>query len=197
MQTEASKHDPSQLVADATKLEWRLSRIDIRSPLASDAWPVARLELHHPVRGRVTDIGTAPGAFDAAFAAASQILAISPRLLAFNVKSAAPTKEGALAIQIDVELELDGQVYRGSSFGVDLVHCSLIAWLAAASKSSAARNAGAGSSRPYQVSGVDENRDLWIFATNDPGAAEAVAAEFRRDNYLEVHRVGAAAAEQS
>jgi hypothetical protein len=39
---------------------------------------VARLELIHPERGRVTDIGNAPGAFDAAFNAAANILRITP-----------------------------------------------------------------------------------------------------------------------
>src|SRR5947207_5877976 len=67
--------------------DWRLRRIDIRSPVMSGAWPVARLELEHPVRGRVTDIGSAPGAFDAAFVAASHILGVKPRLLSYNVRS--------------------------------------------------------------------------------------------------------------
>ena len=114
---------------------WRLRRIDIRSPVLKDAWPVARLELEHPVRGRVTDIGTAPGAFDAAFIAASHIVGVRPHLLSYNVRSGTPGDEGALPITIEVEIELDGRKFAGSNSGVDLVRCSLEAWLDAIAKS--------------------------------------------------------------
>ena len=108
---------------------WHLRRIDIRSPVLKDAWPVARLELEHPTRGRVTDIGSAPGAFDAAFVAASHIVGVKPRLLSFNVRSDPPAEEGALPITIEVEVELDGKRFAGSSSGLDLVRCSIEAWL--------------------------------------------------------------------
>ena len=114
---------------------WHLRRIDIRSPVLKGAWPVARIELEHPERGRVTDIGTAPGAFDAAFVAAKQIVGLSPHLLSYNVRSGIPGEEGALPITIAVEIELGGQTYTGSSSGVDLVRCSLEAWLDAIAKS--------------------------------------------------------------
>ena len=108
---------------------WHLRRIDIRSPVLKDAWPVARLELEHPTRGRVTDIGSAPGAFDAAFVAASHIVGVKPRLLSYNVRSDPPAEEGALPITIEVEVELDGKRFAGSSSGLDLVRCSIEAWL--------------------------------------------------------------------
>lgn len=84
----------------------------------------------------MTDIGKAPGAFDAAFVAASHILGVSPRLLSYNVRSGEPVPGEALPITIDVVLEIDGATYEGSSSGADLVECSLEAWLDAISKSS-------------------------------------------------------------
>jgi hypothetical protein len=114
---------------------WHLRRIDIRSPVTKDAWPVARIELEHPERGRVTDIGTAQGAFDAAFVAAGQIVGVHPRLLSYNVQSGPPGEEGALPITITVEIEMDGRRFGGSASGVDLVRCSLEAWLDAIAKS--------------------------------------------------------------
>jgi 2-isopropylmalate synthase len=113
---------------------WKLNRIDLRSPVSDGAWPVARVELEHPTRGRVTDIGSALGAFDACFTAASQILGIAPRLLSYEVRSAPAIVGQSLGIRIDVELEMDGQHFTGTSAGVDLVRCSLEAWLDAASK---------------------------------------------------------------
>ena len=113
---------------------WTLRRIDIRSPILKDAWPVARIELDHPLRGPVIDIGTAPGAFDAAFVAAGQIVGVKPHLLSYNVRSGPPGDEGALPITIDVEIEREGRIYSGCSAGVDLVRCSLEAWLDAVAK---------------------------------------------------------------
>lgn len=113
---------------------WKLNRIDLRSPVSEGAWPVARVELEHPSRGRVTDIGSAAGAFDACFTAASQILGITPRLLSYEVRSAPAVIGQSLGIRIDVELEMGDRHFSGTSSGVDLVRCSLEAWLDAASK---------------------------------------------------------------
>ncbi|MBN8808679.1 MAG: hypothetical protein J0I47_10680 [Sphingomonas sp.] len=119
-----------------------MGRVDLRSAVAEHAWPVARVELDHRTRGRVTDIGSAPGAFDAAFAAAAHILEIAPTLTSYEVRSADRDEDGALQITIDVRIELDGEGYAGTSSGSDLVECSLIAWLDAAMKTPAVRGEG-------------------------------------------------------
>ena len=60
---------------------WKLSKVDIRSPITANAWPVARVELEHGERGRVTDIASAPGVLlDGAFAAVSQMIGIAARV---------------------------------------------------------------------------------------------------------------------
>src|SRR5260221_5190801 len=100
--------------------EWSVRRIDIRSPVLPDAWPVVRVELNHPQRGRVTDIGPAPGAFDAAFVAVSQIIGVRPQLQTFDVRSLSSTESG-LSIVVEVVVVLDGQSYLGKSAGLDLV----------------------------------------------------------------------------
>jgi 2-isopropylmalate synthase len=121
--------------AQAGVREWRVRRIDIRSPVLKDAHPVARLELEHPERGRVTDIGEAPGAFDAAFVAAGRIVGVSPQLLSYNVRSGTAVPGEALPISIEVEIERNGERFSGRSSGVDLVRCSVEAWLDAIAKS--------------------------------------------------------------
>jgi 2-isopropylmalate synthase len=113
---------------------WSLNKIDIRSPVSPNTWPVARVELDHSVRGKVTDIGTAPGAFDAAFRAVGQIVGISPKLCAYNVRSSPPGEDGALPIEVEIVIEHDQQIRSGKSSGVDLVRCSLLAWLDALRK---------------------------------------------------------------
>lgn len=170
---------------DLTK--WALTRIDVRTSLSGNRWPVARVELHHETRGPVSDIASAPGAFEAMFAAASQIVGIYPNLVSYNVCSSNYSADGSLTIRIEVELELEGKLYRGSSTGSDLVRCSVLAWLEAASQFAAV---GVGSARsrrrPFQVSGIDENDDLWIFASSDEGAVRAIEEEFVSEGYSEI-----------
>jgi 2-isopropylmalate synthase len=133
MMNDSIASDEGAEAAGTQVRHWHLRRIDIRSPVLKDAWPVARLELEHPTRGRVTDIGSAPGAFDAAFVAASHIVGVKPRLLSYNVRSDPPEPE-ALPIRIEVEIELDGKRLAGRSAGLDLVRCSVEAWLDAIAK---------------------------------------------------------------
>ena len=121
-------------VESDTIRQWTLRRIEIRTQIAREAWPAVRLELEHPDRGRVVDIAKAPGAFDAAFLAASQIVGVRPRLLSYNVRSSVPPPGESLPITIDVGIELDGREFSGSSSGLDLVRCSVEAWLDAIAK---------------------------------------------------------------
>lgn len=171
--------------------DWTLTRIDIRTTLSGKKWPVARVELDHPERGRVTDIGTAPGAFEAIFAAASHIVGVVPdRLISFTVTSSAPAEDGSLAIRIDVEVEMGGKVYQGTSFGLDLVRSSLIAWLDAVAKGSSDEGGSEASrARPFQVSGTDSKDDVWIFASGDEGNAKAIEEQFAKDGYSDVRRL--------
>ena len=165
---------------------WSLSRLEIRSPVTNAARPLARLELFHPARGRVSDIASAPSACEAAFAAAAHIVGVSPRLLGLKVDSPCPSADGRILLLVEIELEVDGLCYRGSSRGTDLLECAIAAWLHAACASLARIGAVQHRPRPYRVSGVDENGDLWTFASDDEGAALAIAAEFRNDHFVEV-----------
>ena len=44
-----------------TQTLWKLSKVEIRAPVTANAWPVARVELDHGERGRVTDIASRAG----------------------------------------------------------------------------------------------------------------------------------------
>lgn len=170
---------------DLTK--WTLTRIDVRTSLSNSQWPVARVELQHDARGRVSDIATAPGAFEAMFMAAGQIVGKDPKLLSYNVCSGSLASDGSLTVRVDIELEVDGKACRGSSVGSDLVRCSVLAWLqAACGFASSDLSSSRCRTRPFQVSGIDENDDLWIFASNDEGAARAIEEEFMSDGYSEI-----------
>ena len=65
---------------------WALSKLEIRTPASSKSWPVARVELDHGMRGRVTDIASAPGALDAIFTSISQIMDVPARVDALELQ---------------------------------------------------------------------------------------------------------------
>ena len=168
---------------------WSLSRVEIRSPTISKARPAAWVELVHPVRGKVSDISRAPTTLEAVFAAAGQIVGLSPNLLSLDVQSSSTVEHNGLALRVELELELAGKIYRGAAFGVDLVDTALCAWLNACSCKVVSARPGAATARPYQVAGLDENGDLWIFASNDEGAAAAIMDEFRQEEFVEVRKL--------
>lgn len=111
---------------------WQVVRVDLRAPVSDHAWRIARVELYHPARGRVTEIGSAPGAFDAAFAAAGHILDCAPALLSYRVTSSMCHLQTSLIATVEVELARDGETSQGRGAGPDLIHASLEAWLQAA-----------------------------------------------------------------
>ncbi|KPP82218.1 MAG: 2-isopropylmalate synthase LeuA [Oceanicaulis sp. HLUCCA04] len=122
---------------------WTLSRVEIRAPLASDAHPVARVELHHPRRGRVTDIAAAPGAMDAAFLAVSHILDVDASVESIDMRYvAAEAGETGGKVQIaDVLIEMSvsssGESFTGRARNRDILPACVSAYIDALCNASA------------------------------------------------------------
>lgn len=177
---------------------WRVGRVDIRSPLSRHTRYFARIELIHDYRGRVTDVGTGDSVLNAAFAAVEQILGCKASVASLHSCQRTyveePDDRPAFAA---IVVERDGLKARGTATGDDLVHASIAAFIdAVCGKSRDCSSLAAGLNmdddigllvaRPCQASGIDENGDWWLFASEDAGAAEAVAAEFREEGYAPV-----------
>lgn len=112
---------------------WTLSKIDVRSPIGANADPVVRLELHHPERGRVTDVASGGGILQAAFAAAAHIVGVSPILEAQDVRTLPDNPGSGLSFEVSIALTVDGALRTGAALGHDLVRASIEAWLSALS----------------------------------------------------------------
>ena len=80
-------------------------------PRPPSAWPVARVELEHGERGRVTDIASAPGALDAIFTSISQIMDVPARVDALELQYVAAdpdeAPEDGQGAKVLVEIALD------------------------------------------------------------------------------------------
>jgi 2-isopropylmalate synthase len=124
---------------------WKLSRVDIRAPVAPNAWPVARVDLEHGERGRLTDIASAPGALDAAFAAVSQMIGIAARVdtLEMQYVAADPDEgeEGGQGANVLVEMTIDveGELFAGRARARDILPSCVSAYIDAASNAEAVR----------------------------------------------------------
>jgi len=124
---------------------WTLSKVDIRAPVSAKAWPVARVELDHGERGRITDIASAPGALDAAFAAVSQMIRVPARVHALEMQYLAadpdqpcPTGQGANVL-VEIQIEVEGEIFSGRARARDILPCCVSAYIDAASNAEAVR----------------------------------------------------------
>ena len=135
----------SEEVAHKPQALWKLSKVDIRAPVSANAWPVARIELEHGERGRVTDVASAPGALDAAFSAVSQVLGIPARVdsvemqyLAADPDEKAEDGQGA-SVLVEIHVDVDGEIFSGRARARDILPCCVSAYLDALSNAETVR----------------------------------------------------------
>jgi len=123
---------------------WTLSKVDIRAPVAPTGWPVARVELHHGERGRVTDVASAPGALEGAFAAVSQIMDMPARVDSLDMQYAAAGSEDAAAggqgatVVVAMTIAARGEIFAGRARSRDILTACVSAYIDAAGKARAA-----------------------------------------------------------
>jgi 2-isopropylmalate synthase len=124
---------------------WSLAKVEIRAPLTTNAWPMARVELEHGERGRVTDIANAPGGLDAAFMAVGQIMGIQARVegldmqyLATDPDDVAPDGQGANVL-VEMQISVEGEIFAGRARERDILPCCVSAFIDAASNAEAVR----------------------------------------------------------
>ncbi|HEY0445268.1 MAG TPA: 2-isopropylmalate synthase [Allosphingosinicella sp.] len=124
---------------------WSLSKLDIRAPVSASAWPVARIELDHGERGRITDIAAAPGGLDAAFAAVSQIMGVPARVDMLEMQYIAadpdePSEDGQGAnVLVEIAIDVEGEIFAGRARARDILPCCVSAYIDAASNAEAVR----------------------------------------------------------
>ncbi len=147
--SEAQSHRPQAL--------WKLSKLDIRAPVSANAWPVARVELEHGERGRVTDIASAPGALDGAFAAVSQMMGVPARVeslemqyIAADPDEPAPDGQGANVL-VEMSIAVDGEIFAGRARARDILPCCVSAYIDAASNAQAVRELRESNSRKVEA----------------------------------------------
>ncbi|HEX4737687.1 MAG TPA: 2-isopropylmalate synthase [Allosphingosinicella sp.] len=144
--------DAARLLALLAELEtgrpqrlWKLSKVDIRAPVSDKAWPVARVELDHGERGRVTDIASAPGALDAAFAAVSQMIRVPAKVETLEMQYLAadpdePSEDGQGAnVLVEMTIDVEGEIFAGRARARDILPCCVSAFIDAASNAEAVR----------------------------------------------------------
>jgi 2-isopropylmalate synthase len=91
----------------------------------------------------VTDIASAPGALDGAFAAVSQMMGVPARVdsiemqyIAADPDEVAADGQGA-SVLVDMTIEVDGEVFAGRARARDILPCCVSAYIDAASNAQA------------------------------------------------------------
>ena len=118
---------------------WALSKLEIRTPASTKAWPVARVELEHGKRGRVTDLASAPGALDAIFTSISQIMDVPARVDALELQyvaadpDEAPEDGQGAKVLVEIALDVGGEIFSGRARDRDILPCCVAAYIDAAS----------------------------------------------------------------
>ncbi len=136
---------------------WKLSKVDIRAPVSPTGWPVARVELEHGARGRVTDVASAPGALDGAFAAVSQMLDVSARVDSLDMQYIAADPEERAAdgqgasVLVEMTIEVEGEIFAGRARARDILPCCVSAYIDAASNAQAVLDLRASNTRKVQA----------------------------------------------
>lgn len=136
--SESCTHRPQDL--------WKLSKVDIRAPVSANAWPVARIELEHGERGRVTDIASAPGALDGAFAAVSQMMGLQARVDSLEMQYIAadpnePAADGqGASVLVEMTVDVGGEIFAGRARARDILPCCVSAYIDATSNALAVRD---------------------------------------------------------
>jgi 2-isopropylmalate synthase len=93
----------------------------------------------------VTDIASAPGALDAAFAAVSHIIGIPARVDALEMQYLAadpsePSHDGqGASVLVEITIHCDGEIYAGRARARDILPCCVSAFIDAASNAEAVR----------------------------------------------------------
>ena len=123
--------------------DWTLSRLEIRSLAAVNAHPVARVELVHRTRGRMSDLASAPGAMDAAYTAISQIMDAPAQVQDIDMQyvAAEPGPGGDQSADVLVELKADvfGGTFTGRARARDIIPACASAYVDALNNALAVR----------------------------------------------------------
>lgn len=132
---------------EAGEPDWKLSKLEIRSPIAANADPVARVELEHRTRGRISDLAAAPGALDAAYTAISQIMDLPARVADIDMQyvAADPEESGSdgqgADVLVDLKAEIDGEIFAGRARARDIIPACVGAYVDALNNALAIRRA--------------------------------------------------------
>jgi 2-isopropylmalate synthase len=117
----------------AAPTPWRLGRVEIRPKISHREEVVARVELVHAERGRVTEIAGGEGGVEAGFAAIGRILGIAARLerLSVNAVPSDASEGSCCRTSACVTVRRGGYSASGSAVSPDMLSACLCAYLQA------------------------------------------------------------------
>lgn len=131
---------------------WRLSRLEIRTSLLPRQWPVARVEILHAQRGRLTDLAYRKEPLECVFEAIGRIMGFDAtvRSLELDYRPTGASEGGDEAqgrAAVAITLAVADRDYRGAGRSDDVVQSCALAYVAALAAADRDREAEGGGSR--------------------------------------------------
>ena len=105
----------------ARNSRWSLSRIEIRTSLDRRQWPVARVELDHDERGRLTDIAVGRGAMASVFNALAQLFGVAAKVETLKLDYRADPAGDVATVSVELMLRIEGRLYPGRAAADDIL----------------------------------------------------------------------------
>lgn len=111
----------------ASGSQWTVLRTELRTTAGRKPKQFARIELEHPVRGRISDIASGDGPVAAAFAAVQRITGTDVDIISLETRMRA--NGTGREFVADIEVEIDGRRFSGRARGPDIVTAAIDALL--------------------------------------------------------------------
>lgn len=108
---------------------WRVARVDIRSRITPGDDVVARVELIHDKRGRVTDLAIGPGGVEAAMRAIGQVIGLAAFLEQIEVTGRSDVTDIPWQVCACVTVRVGSVSVPGTYVGTDALHACCSAYL--------------------------------------------------------------------
>lgn len=116
---------------NAQRSTWQLARLEIRTTLSPEQWPLARVELLHAERGRLTDIAWKEGPMECVFLAIRRLVGLDAKIKSLHLAYVPADEDsgGACMVTATVATVVDGSDFVGCHTCDDIIRSCAEAYL--------------------------------------------------------------------
>lgn len=110
---------------------WQLARLEIRTSVSPEQWPLARVELLHAERGRLADIAWREGPMECVFLAIRRLVGLDAKIKSLHLAYVPADEDsgGTCMVTSTISTLVDGSSFVGCHTGDDIIRSCAEAYL--------------------------------------------------------------------